>query len=132
MEEQNLIKPKRERHLLVTIWLVYILVNGISSIVGFTFFKGEIEKTLDIKFSVELTRFLIIIGCIDTISALFLLNWKKIGFHGIIIAAIINMYISFQMGATIGTTILGLTQIFFTYVILNMRKNDKSTWEWLT
>ena len=124
--------PKRKRHFLVTLWLGYLLVNGISSIIGFTIFKEQIDEALKIEFSPELVRYLVAIGFIDALGALFLLKWKKIGFHFIIIATIINVYVSSQLEAGVMNAFLGLSQIFFTYVILNMRKYGKSTWEWLT
>lgn len=121
----------RKRHGLVTFWLGYILVSGISSILSLSIFKTEIEKILQIDFPAPLSYYLIAIGALNALAALFLLLWKKAGFHLLIISNIISLYLSIQMGASVGSSILGLSQIAITYMILQMPSLGRSTWSWL-
>lgn len=121
----------RKRHIMVTIWLGYILVSGISSILSFSIFKPEIEKLLQVNFPSPLHYYLIGIGALNALGALFLLLWKKAGFHLLIVSNIISLYLSIQMGASVGSSILGLAQIGLTYMILQMPSQGRSTWSWL-
>jgi hypothetical protein len=72
------------------------------------------------------------LGVLNAISAVLLLKWKKIGFHGLVISNIINMYVSGLMGSGVESTFFGLMQIGILYMVLQMKKNEKSTWEWLS
>lgn len=121
----------RKRHLMVTFWLVYIFFSGISSVLSFVFFKSEVEKILQIEFSEELSRFLIIIGSINAVAAILLFLWKKIGFHFIIISNIISLYVNILMGASVLTCIVGLSQIAITYMILQMPQHNRTAWSWM-
>lgn len=129
------ISPKepviRKRHGLVTFWLIYLFISGLSSILSFTLFKAEVEKILQIEFSQQLSYYLIGIGFINAIAALLLYNWYKIGFHLLIISNIISLYVSTLMGASFASSILGLSQIAITYMILQMPSQGKSAWSWM-
>lgn len=132
IEEVEKKEPVRKRHGFVTFWMIYILLNGLSSILAYTLFRTEIEKLFKLKLSDEICYYLIGLGVLNSISAILLLNWKKIGFHGLVISYIINMYVSNLMNSGIESTFFGLMQIGILYMVLKMRKEDKSTWDWLT
>ena len=123
---------KRARHGLTTFWLIYMVINGIASIVSFSLLRKDIETFLKIPLSDEYCRYLIIIGAINAISALLLLYWKKIGFHGIIIASILNLYVNLQLTSEMSSAFLSLMQIAVLYLVLKLKKNNKTAWEQLT
>ena len=139
-EHQEKPEPIRKRHGFVTFWLIYILLNGISNILAFTIFRSEMEEVYkkifndQVQFVVsdEIAYYLIGLGVLNTISSILLLKWKKIGFHGLIISNIVNMYVSGLMGSGIEATFLGVMQIGILYMVLQIKKNEKSTWDWLT
>ncbi|HUH73861.1 MAG TPA: hypothetical protein VLZ75_05580 [Chitinophagales bacterium] len=134
MDIQELEKkePVRKRHGFVTFWLVYILMNGLSTLLAYTIFREEIQKILKIEISDEVAYYLMGLGVMNAISVILLLNWKKIGFHGLVISNIVNMYVSNLMGSGVESTFFGLMQIAILYMVLKMKKNEKSTWDWLT
>lgn len=134
MDIQELEKkePVRKRHGFVTFWLVYILMNGLSTLLAYTIFKEEIQELLKIQISDEFASYLMGLGVLNAVSAILLLNWKKIGFHGLVVSNIVNMYVSGLMNSGIEATLFGLMQIGILYMVLQMKKEDKSTWEWLS
>ncbi|MCO5232647.1 MAG: hypothetical protein LC105_10870 [Chitinophagales bacterium] len=134
MEDNDIIEkePQRQRHGFVTFWLWYMVVNGVSSILAVTVLRKDFEHFIEIKFTDTFVNFQIIIGILTVLSSFLLLSWKKIGFHGIIIASIISLYLNMQMQSGITNALFGLSQIFILYLVLKLRKGDKSTWDWLT
>ncbi|MCO5232054.1 MAG: hypothetical protein M9958_12960 [Chitinophagales bacterium] len=124
-------EPQRVRHGFTTFWLWYMFVNGVSSILAVTLMRKEFEKFLEIQFSDMFVKFQIAIGVLTALSSLLLLGWKKIGFHGIIIANILSLYLNIKMESGLANTIFGLSQIFILYLILKLRKGETSTWDGL-
>ena len=133
MDIQGLEKkePVRKRHGFVTFWLIYILMNGLSTLLAYTVFRVEIQEILNIEISDEFASYLMGLGVLNAVSAILLLKWKKIGFHGLVVSNIVNMYVSGLMGSGIEATLFGLMQIGILYLVLQMKKNEKSAWEWL-
>lgn len=121
----------RKRNFFVTFWLIYILFSGVSSVFSFSLYKKEVEKILEIEFSQEFAYMMIIIGALSALSAFLLILWKKIGFHILIVSNIISLYVSIQMGGTLGSSIMSLTQIALTYMILQLHSNGRTAWSWL-
>lgn len=124
-------EPKRGRHGLTTFWLFYILLNGLTLILLFTTLQNDAEKILDVEFSDLYRDFMVTVGFLNAASAVLLLKWKKLGFHGVIISSIIKLYANLQLDSSL-TAILGLTDIAILYMMLKLKKNGKSTWDWLT
>lgn len=123
--------PERQRHGFVTFWLGYLMLNGLASVLTFTYLRKDVEEFLKIELSDQYCQFLIAIGILNAISAFLLFRWKKVGFHGSIVAAILNMYLTVQMGAGIFSGLLSLSQAGILYMVLQIKKNEKSAWEWL-
>ncbi len=132
MPEQDQQKePIRERHGFTTFWLGYLIVNGLTAILLFTFFKKDVAEILQMELTDQYCYFMIGIGILNAISAFLLLSWKKIGFHGIIVSSILSMYLSLQMGSGIGASLLAFAQTGVLYLVLQLKKNNRSAWEWL-
>ncbi len=74
IEEVEKKEPVRKRHGFVTFWMIYILLNGLSSILAYTLFRTEIEKLFKLKLSDEICYYLIGLGVLNSISAILLLN----------------------------------------------------------
>ena len=132
LEEKLPKEPIKKRNGFVTFWMYYILLNGLSSILAYSIYRPEIEQIFKLKLSDEICYYLMGLGVLNAISAVLLLKWKKIGFHGLVISNIINMYVSGLMGSGVESTFFGLMQIGILYMVLQMKKNEKSTWEWLS
>lgn len=124
-------QPERQRHGFVTFWLGYLILNGLASTLTFTYLRKDVEDFLKIELSDQYCQFMIGIGILNAISALLLFRWKKIGFHGSIIASILNMYLNVQMGSGVFSALLSLSQAGILYMVLQIKKNEKSAWEWL-
>lgn len=125
-------EPERKRHGLTTFWLFYLLLNGLTLILLFTTLRTDAEEILKTEFSDLYCNIMVAVGILNAISATLLLNWKKIGFHGIIISSIIKLYANLQLNSSMAAAVLGLTDIAILYMILKLKKNGKSTWDWLS
>ncbi len=128
-KEENI---KRERHGFTTFWLIYLILNGLTSIFAFTYLREDLEKLTEIQFTDLYCNIMISVGILNAISAGLLMIWKKIGFHGIIISTIIKLYANMQLNSNITAALFGLLDIAILYMILKLRKNGKSAWDWLT
>lgn len=132
MNPETTESPERKRHPFVTFWLVFVIANGISSIFAYTVFKKDVEQLFGIELTSNITYMLVGMGVWNAISGLLLFSWKKIGFHGLVISGIFGMYVNYLMGAGAESTLLGLIQLGILYMILQLKKDGKSTWQWLT
>lgn len=122
-EEQEIIKS---RHGCVTAWLILmIIVNSITSLTYFTN-SNSIPNV-----SNSLIMALGIIGILNVIFSVLLLQYKKIGFFGFIVSSIITSVLNTMIGIDVGRALLGLVGIALVYAILQIKQDNHSAWEHL-
>lgn len=124
-------EPNREkqRHGCVTAWLIFvIIVNSLVSILYL--FAGEfIAKNSEVFISETTILLLGLLGLANVVCAILLFSWKKIGFWGFLITSVAALAINLNLGLSSGQTFGGLIGIAILYGILQIKKNDVSTWE---
>jgi hypothetical protein len=130
--DQNLLdKPEqgKQRHGCVTAWLILMII-GNSMVALFLLFAGNfIGQTQSLPIPPSMLIILSILGIVNVICAIMLMQWKKIGFWGFIITSVIAFGINIQLELGIGQSVSGLISIGILYAILQIRKNGVSAWE---
>ena len=125
-EEMN-VRPK-ERHGCVTAWLILMIIANSIVAVGYLFGGEFVAKNFPGGISNTVLVVLGILGVVNVVSAVMLFNWKKIGFWGFTISAIITLIINLYIGVGIIQSVWGLAGIAILYVILQIKKDDVDTW----
>lgn len=122
---------KKERHGCVTSWLVLMIIaNSICSFAYF-FSSEKIQYNLGGDISTSTIMLLGVICVANIIFAIMIFSWKKIGFWGFVITSLIAVIINLNIGLGIVQSISGLIGIAILYGILNMKKNNTTTWKGL-
>lgn len=126
IEDQITIK---QRHGCVTAWLVFaIIANSISALI-YIFSSNLITDNLPVKVSTPMIVLMGIMSVANTVFAIMLLKWKKIGFYGAAITSIFALIINLSIGLGIGQSFLGLLGIVVLYAILQIKKDNVSAWD---
>ena len=117
------------RHGCVTAYLIFmIIVNSILAIIYL--FAGEIiTDNLAGDVSAGIIIILGLVGIVNVICAVMLFQWKKWGFWGFIGTSIVALMINLSIGLGIGQSVAGLIGIAILYGILQIKKDNVSTWE---
>ena len=144
---------EKKRHGFVRFWLWLMLIGNLFSGI-YSIYNHNVAiwayASLDMAqqffyFNREIAHFysyaMIALGCIgivNTVSAIMLLNWKKIGFWMFLVMAVLNFCLMISFGCiggwttaifqSIGGAILGPIIL---YLILLIRKNGISCWSQL-
>ena len=119
----------KQRHGCVTAWLIImIIVNSLTAII-YLFASELIAKKLPGDVSTPMIILLGILGLINVGFSILLFQWKKIGFWGFTITSIGVLIINLSIGLGIGQSLFGLVGIAFLYGVLQIKKNDVTTWE---
>ena len=121
----------KQRHGLVTAWLILILISCSLSSLQYLFAGDYVQKNWPGPGVISNTTIILLaIGSIvGGISALLLLNWKKIGFWGFLITSISTLIINLSIGIGIGQSLIGLLGIVILYGVFQIKKNNVSAWD---
>jgi hypothetical protein len=93
----------------------------------YLFTANKLAQTTNIPMTAIVA--LIILGVANVIFSLMLWRWKKSGFYGFVITAIIAFFINISVGISPVRCILGLIGIAILYGILQIKNGDTSAWE---
>ena len=118
----------KQRHGCVTAWLILIIIfNSLSAILYL--FAGEmVSENFPGGISDSMMILLAILGIGNVIFALLLFKWKKIGFWGFVATSIVTLFINLSIGLGIGQSLFGLVGIVILYFVLQIKKDDVTTW----
>ena len=123
----------KQRHGCVTAWLILMIIANSLIAIVYLFANEKITDNLPGDVSSSLIILLGIIGIANVIFAVLLFQWKKLGFWGFIVTStgtfIINLSISSGSGPALAQSFLGLAGIAILYGILQIKKDNVSTWE---
>lgn len=122
-EEKEVIKS---RHGCVTTYLVLMII--VNSITALTYFSRNNSIP---NISNGLVIVLGIIGTLNVIFAVLLLQYKKIGFYGFVVSSIITFVLNTMIGIDVGKALLGLVGIAIFYAILQIKQDNNSAWQHL-
>jgi len=126
-EDNQFNSPTPERHGCVTAWLIFMLIaNSIVALI-YLFTINKLEQTLNI--SLRSIALLIILSALNTIFSIMLLSWKKIGFYGFAITAVIALVINIMIGISPMRALIGLAGFAILYAILQIKKDGISAWQ---
>lgn len=128
--DESVAQPvKKERHVIISIWLITGLVLSIIGefcCVLFLAVPEIVEDWTIVEFIINLIYFLVL--CVVYIG---FLNWSKAYFKILCGASALYIYFSIKYtDDSIIPLIIGeIVLIILTYLILQLKKNDKSAWE---
>ncbi len=119
----------KQRHGCVTAWLILMII--LNSLVAFLylFFSDFFAENLPGTVSKSMLVVLAILGIANVVFAVLLFNWKKIGFWGFLVSAIATFIVNLKIGLGLGQSLFGLVGLGILYGILQIKKNNISTWQ---
>ncbi len=129
MEQKKETSSKeKQRHGCVTAWLILmIILNSIISLLYF--FAGDIiieNSPADISNTMIIV--LAVFGTLNVLFSIMLFKWKKWVFWGFVVTAVATFAVNLSIGLGIGQSILGLVGIAVLYGVLQIKKDNISTW----
>ena len=127
---ENVNKPK-ERHGCVTTWLILIIIANSLLAVLLLFGSESMKNELLIDTSQTPIMLIGIISVVNVVCAVLLFRWMVIGFWGFVGTSVIGVILNLIMGVGIGQSLFGLVSVFILYRVLQIKKNNVSTWEHL-
>jgi len=124
----NSTSVEKQRHGCVTAWLVLVVVvNSFAAIIYFfaseliAWVMPNVSKTMNVLSGILCVAYVIF--------AVMLFQWKKIGFLGLIVSCIVASIINIYIGFGVVESVLGLGSIAILYGILQIKKDNVTTWE---
>ena len=128
---ENVNVPK-QRHGCVTTWLLLIIItNSILAFLSLFLSEYMAEEIL----TGAPPSLLILIGIIslaNVVFAVLLFRWMILGFWGFLGTSIIGVILNLAMGVGIGQSLFGLAGVYILYRILQIKKDNVSTWDHLS
>lgn len=116
-----------QRHGCVTAWLVFMLIA--NSIVSFVYLFTLIKTGGVLKVSASSLIALLIIGFFNVAFSIMLLSWKKIGFYGFAISAVVTFIINISIRVSLVKCTVGLLGFLILYGILQIKRDGISAWD---
>ena len=122
------VNTSKQRHGCVTAWLVVmIIIHSLAAII-YLFASEFIMNNLP-NVSKTMIVLLGVFSVANVIFAVMLFQWKKIGFWGFIGTSIVALIINLSVNISIGQVLGGLVGIAILYGILQIKKNNVTTWD---
>ena len=110
----------KKRHGCVTTWLIILLIGstlGVLVNLGTGFFWPF--------------NLLLLMSIVNIVCVILMFDWKIIGFWGLSISAVIIFMINLTYGVELPTAIGGLLSPVILYGILQIKRNNISSWDQL-
>jgi len=118
----------KQRHGCVTAWLILMIIGNSFIAVAYLFatefmsdFMEGIPKTMIVLLG--------IFSIANVVFAVMLFRFKKFGFWGFVGTSIVVLVINLSADLGIGQSISGLIGIAILYGILQIKKDNVTTWE---
>jgi hypothetical protein len=119
----------RTRHGFTTFWLIVSLISFVITGSTYLFSPQVIIQYWDASRSLVLLFG--IVSMVGVVGAILLLCWKKIGFWIYIGIAVASFFLNMALRLSIAQCLFGLVGIAIMWGVLQIRKNNKTTWEQL-
>ena len=119
----------KQRHGCVTTWLILVII--LNSLIALLYlFAGDIiAQNFPGGISNSMLILLAVLGIANVVFSVMLLNWKKIGFWGVILSSIVALVVNLSIGIGIAQSIVGLIGVVVLYGVLQIKKDNISAWE---
>ncbi|PCJ94862.1 MAG: hypothetical protein COA50_10785 [Flavobacteriaceae bacterium] len=120
-----------QRHGCITSWLLLmIFANSLAAVVYL--FAGEIISNISLNaISNSMLVLLVISSICNVFFTISLFKWKKWAFWGLVITSFGVFIINLSIGIGVVQSIFGLVGIVILYVLLQIKKNNVSSWSHL-
>ena len=128
LNESGSVTAQKQRHGCVTAWLVIMIILNSLTAITYLFASDFITNNLQ-NASKTMIVLLGVFSVANVIFAVMLLQWKKIGFWGVIVSSIIVLIINLSIGIGIGQSVMGLVGVAVLYGILQIKKDNVTAWE---
>lgn len=128
--------PKK-RHGCVTAWLIFVIVVNAFVGLGYILLKDMLPDAMKelSQNKMELTANYFLTEGIVSLALVFcfvqLWQWKKMGFHGIIICTMVTATVNFMANHEWTDFIFSFTGVLIHYLVLQIKINDQSAWSLL-
>ncbi|MDR3258149.1 MAG: zinc ribbon domain-containing protein [Fusobacteriaceae bacterium] len=120
---------KKKRHGFTTFWLIVTLVSQIFSVATYLYSFRMLANFFNT--SSNFFVLYIVAAIIGAVGTVLLLTWKKAGFWIFVGISIVNLILNLIIGISIGKILIGLIGVPIMWAVLQIRKNEKTTWEQL-
>jgi hypothetical protein len=121
----------KQRHGCVTAWLILMIVANSLVALIYLFAGDTISKNVPGGMSTGALMILAVLSVLNVVFAVLLFQYKKWGFYGFIGTSAGALIINLSVGSNPGQAILGLAGIAILYGILQIKKDNITTWEHL-
>jgi len=125
----------KSRHGCVSASLIFmIIIYALGAMLYFFFYENMMEMMPEESLEQMPDTNPMILGVMSILNLVFavlLLQWKKIGFWGFVATSIISLGLNISSGLGITSIIGGLVGILILYGILQIPKDEVSTWKHL-
>lgn len=116
------VNDNKQRHGCLTTWLIFMIIaNSISAIVYLT--DPDMVQQGASEWMFLLLAF---VGVFNVVCAIALLQWKKWGFYGFCVNAVISSFINISLGLGWVSLIFAPIPVGVLFGILNMGKEKKA------
>ncbi len=123
MTEPTVLQEK-ERHGCLTAYLVLAIIANSATALLYLFGAAAIKRSTpnipDWAFPVLIVLVLFNLAC-----AIALLRWKKWGFWGLIVSAVVTLGINLTIGLGLSSAIVGLLGVVILYGVLQIGKDNR-------
>jgi hypothetical protein len=113
-----------KRHGCLTAWLVFILVGSVGVLSYWL-----IDDNVGVNFDGSDVAVLVIHGLINIVSAILLLNWKKIGYWLFVCSSVAGVIINMASGIPFMLSLTGLLGLIILNAALFYKTNDGTGWD---
>lgn len=121
-------KETKNRHGCLTTLLILLIITSVLTTSGLIIFSDKI-KEITPNYSSGLLYLQVFSTIIELTSIYLIFKWKKIGFYGVALAYLINLYVTNKMGIMDINTILGIVIRFgLLYGTLQIKSKGISGW----
>jgi len=120
--------PSKERHNLVTIWLILMIIGNLLTALRLLFSAFIHNRYPEIPIPLQITITFLTIASIFFIVQI--LRWKMIGFTGYVAIIVIVLIISLLISnLSLIRVIYAIAGIVILYAVLQIKKDGKSAWK---
>ena len=118
----------KQRHGCVTAWLIIMIIANSFIAFLYLFFGDFFVENLPGGISNTTLVILAILGIANVLFAVLLFTWMKIGFWGFLVSGLVAFAININAGLGVVQSLPGLFGIGLLYGVLQIKRNNVSTW----
>ena len=127
VSSDDFFSPPPQRHGCLTAWLILMLIANSALALIYLVTAQRLMNVM--KISMISIIMLVILGVANTIFAIALLYWKKIGFYGFAVTTAIAFAINIGIGISPSRCIIGLAGILILYGVFQIKSEGVSGWD---